>query len=104
MSITRFETLALVTIAAGSAVLRLSPEQAMKRAYAVRRIEGTRSDYELRQDVQFKKGERFGYDGEPSKSLAANLRNLDEITKATDDDAVAVPVAQAAPSGKARRA
>lgn len=58
-------------VAVHSGVVELDAQQAATRRHALSAIE-VRKDgsgfYQVRQTIQFKRGERFGYDGEVSKS------------------------------------
>ncbi len=64
----QIEALEVVQFGRG-AVLQLDKEQAAARAYA---LSPKGNDiYETTDMVQFKRGEKFGYDGEPSKAMRA---------------------------------
>lgn len=53
-----------------SGVVRLTKEQASKRAHA---LEPAGKDYRIIGQIQFKTGEEFGYEGDLPKSMAENL-------------------------------
>jgi|GEM_PF-2334250 len=52
--------------------LELSDEQYDARKHALKET-GKKGVYEILSKVQFKRGERIGWDGEPSKMLLKNL-------------------------------
>ncbi|WP_420406914.1 hypothetical protein [Hoeflea sp.] len=54
----------VVTMPRG-AVLKLSAEQAARREWALVPVEGKKAQFEVREPVQFKHGEEFGFLGDP---------------------------------------
>lgn len=58
---------AAITLASGR--LKLSDAQASSRKHSLKAIKADSGIYEIKFPVQFKAGERFGYDGEIPKSM-----------------------------------
>lgn len=51
----------------------LDPRQAAARAHAVEAVKGTAGVFEVTAPIQFKRGERFGYDGDIPKAMAGEV-------------------------------
>lgn len=56
--------------------VELTKEQAAPRAYALKHLKG--DTYELTAETHFKRGEKFGYDGEVSRALLKELEAQDK--------------------------
>lgn len=76
-----------------SGKLRLSAVQAAARAHLLTPLGGDL--YELRDKTQFKKGEKFGYDGQLSKALAQETEVLPKNAKPSRPNEAIQPKASA---------
>lgn len=66
-----------VTIREGR--VQMTDEQARRRRHHTRPVKGEAGIYEVISPFQFKHGETFGYDGEVSKSLMADVTTVGDV-------------------------
>lgn len=77
-------TAVAVTIHEGR--VRMTADQARRRRHHTRPVEGQKDVFDVVRPFQFKRGETFGYDGEVSKFLMADLSAPGEGPPAGSDD------------------
>lgn len=58
-------------------ILKLTQKQANARAHQLEVVDAKAGLFRLRGETHFKRGERFGFDGELSKRLVSELEDLD---------------------------
>lgn len=62
-------------------ILKLTKEQYQAREHALKKIEGTNDQYEVTSRIEFKKGEKIGFAGEPNKVLLQAIVSEKGVTK-----------------------
>jgi len=86
MAILRYTTTAIVHIGAGI-VLALDASQVSARSHALATVEGKKGLYRTTKPVQFKVGEKLGFESKPDKVTLAGLE-AEKAAKAAGEDGV----------------